>query len=123
MEYGAIDLHLRRSHFRMEREAGTLVREGQLTTSRADLTRVFGAAPPTRVLVESSTESEWVAQHLEALGHEVIVADPNYLPMYGDRSRRVKTDRRDTLALATACRMGIYRCAHRVQPATRALRQ
>ena len=45
-----------------------------------------------RILIESSTESEWVAQHLEALGHEVIVADPNYAPMYGSRSRKVKTD-------------------------------
>jgi transposase len=34
--------------------------------------------PSARNLVEASTESEWVAQHLEALGHEVIVADPNF---------------------------------------------
>jgi hypothetical protein len=28
-----------------------------------------------------------VAQHLEALGHELIVADPNYAPMYATRGR------------------------------------
>ena len=28
-----------------------------------------------------------------------IVADPNYAPMYGHRSRRIKTDRRDVAAL------------------------
>jgi transposase len=56
-----------------------------------------------RILVEASTESEWVAQHLEELRHEVIVADPNYGLMYGHRSRRVKTDRRDVVALAEAC--------------------
>ena len=36
---------------------------------------------------------------LETLGHEVIVADPNFTAMYGHRSRRVKTDRRDVAAL------------------------
>ena len=41
-----------------------------------------------------------MAQHLESLGHEVIVADPNYAPMYGSRSRKVKTDKRDVAALA-----------------------
>jgi transposase len=74
-----------------------------------------------RMLLESSTESEWVAQHLESLGHEVIVADPNYAPMYGSRSRKVKTDKREVAALA--CRRGIYRRAHRVPRATRQLRQ
>lgn len=66
-----------------------------------------------RILIEASTESEWVAQHLEQMGHEVVVADPNYAPMYGHRSRRIKTDRRDVAALADACRQGTYRVAHR----------
>ena len=66
-----------------------------------------------RVLVEASTESEWVAQHLETLGHEVIVADPTFGPMYSERSRRIKTDRRDVAALADACHRGCYRAAHR----------
>ena len=93
-----------------------MVKDGKCDTTRADLTRVFGDRAPARVLLESSTESEWVAQHLESLGHEVIVADPNYAPMYGSRSRKVKTDGRDTAALFDACRLGIYRRAHRVVP-------
>ena len=123
MEYGAIDLHLRRSQFRIVREDGTVVQAGKFDTTRADLTRVFGGRPPLRLLLESSTESEWVAQHLEALGHAVIVADPNYAPMYGSRTRKVKTDGRDTVALTDACRLGIYRRAHRVSAAQRARRQ
>lgn len=43
-----------------------------------------------RILLEASTESEWVAQHLETFGHTVIVADPTFAPMYSERSRRVK---------------------------------
>jgi transposase len=123
MEYGAIDLHLRRSQFRIGLQDGTVVKDGKCDTTRADLTRVFGGRAPMRILLESSTESEWVAQQLESLGHAVIVADPNYAPMYGSRSRKVKTDGRDTAALFDACRLGIYRPAHRVSAARRATRQ
>ena len=76
-----------------------------------------------RILIESSTESEWVAQHLETLGHDVIVADPNYAAMYGSRSRKVKTDRRDVAALAEACRTGVYHRAHRASATAREARQ
>ena len=123
MEYGAIDLHLRRSQFRIGLQDGTVVKEGRCDTTRAEFTRVFGDRAPMRILLESSTESEWVAQHLESLGHEVIVADPNYAPMYGSRSRKVKTDGRDTAALFDACRLGIYRRAHRVSASQRTRRQ
>ena len=123
MEYGAIDLHLRRSQIRIIDEQESVVLDRRIDTTRAEFDRVFGARPRMRILIESSTESEWVAQHLESLGHEVIVADPNYVPMYGARSRKVKTDRRDVAALAIACRRGIYRAAHRESAAARTLRQ
>ena len=45
-----------------------------------------------------------MAECLEALGHEVIVADPNFAPMYVALTRKIKTDRRDALA-ATAVRV------------------
>jgi len=123
MEYGAIDLHLRRSQIRILAEDESIVLDRRIDTTRAEFDRVFGTRPPLRILLESSTESEWVAQHLEGLGHEVIVADPNYAAMYGSRSRKVKTDKRDVAALAIACRRGIYRRAHRVSAETRTLRQ
>jgi transposase len=123
MEYGAIDLHKRRSQIRIVGEDGSPVLERKVDTTRADFDRVFGERAPMRIVIESSTESEWVAQHLEGGGHEVIVADPNYLPMYGSRSRKVKTDRRDVAALAEACRTGIYRRAHRASAPARELRR
>ena len=64
----------------------------RIATSAERFTAVFGTRPRARMLLEASTESEWVARHLESLGHEVIVADPNYAPMYANRSRRTKTD-------------------------------
>jgi len=42
-----------------------------------------------------------------------MVADPNFAPMYAQRSRKVKTDRRDARALAEACLLGAYRRAQR----------
>ena len=74
MEYGAIDLHTRRSQIRIVQEDGALVLDRRVDTTRPEFDRVFGGRPRMRVVIESSTESEWVAQHLEELGHEVIVA-------------------------------------------------
>src|SRR5437867_11351727 len=96
--------------------------EQRIVTSRERFTAVLGDRPGARILLEASTESEWVARHLEGLGHEVIVADPNYAPMYATRARRVKTDKRDARTLAEACRLGAYRIAHRVSPARRHVR-
>ena len=122
MEYGAIDLHTRHSEVQIVSETGEVVLTRRIATRRDALDRIFGGRAPLRVLLESGTESEWVATHLEALGHEVVVADPNYLPMYGERQRRVKTDRRDVAALAEANRRGWYRAAHRTSAAQRQVR-
>ena len=119
LEYGAIDLHKVHSQIRIVDADGTVQLERRIRTGRAEFERVFAGRPLARIVVESSTESEWVAQALEAAGHAVIVADPNYLPMYGARSRKVKTDRRDVAALAEACRTGQFRRAHRVSAAAR----
>jgi transposase len=112
MEYGAIDLHKKESQVRIITETGEVL-DRRIATTRERLTALFWGRPHARIVIEASTESEWVAEHLETLGHEVIVADPNFGLMYGHRSRRVKTDRRDVAALAEACRHGIYRPAHR----------
>jgi transposase len=123
MEYGAIDLHLRRSQIRIIDEHEQVVLDRRIDTDRVAFTEVFAGRGRLRILIESSTDSEWMAQHLEGLGHEVVVVDPNYAAMYGARSRKVKTDKRDVAALALANRRGVYRAAHRVRPAARALRQ
>jgi transposase len=116
-----IDLHKRESQLcTLAPDGGTT--EQRIVTSRERFAAVFGNREPARILLEASTESEWVAQCLEALGHEVIVADPNYAPMYATRSRRVKTDKRDARTLAEALRIGAYRPAHRVSAARRHVR-
>src|SRR5256885_14527199 len=108
MDTIGVDLHKRESQLCVGHADGTIT-EQRIVTSRERFTAVLGHRPPARVLVEASTESEWVACHLESLGHEVIVADPNYAPMYATRSRRVKTDKRDARPLAGALRPGAPR--------------
>ena len=123
MVYGAIDLHMRYSQIRIIDDAGRVQRDQRVVTSRERLTQAFADQGPMRILLETGTESEWVAQALEAAGHAVIVADPNYAPMYGELRRKVKTDRRDAAALAEANRRGWYRPTHRVSAAQRETRQ
>jgi transposase len=116
-----LDLHKRESQLCIRDDAGA-VQELRIATTRERFTSVLGGLPPARILLEASTESEWVARHLESLGHTVIVADPNFGPMYATRSRRAKTDRRDARTLMEACCLGAYHTAHRVSDARRHVR-
>jgi transposase len=121
MESIGLDLHKRESQICILTPTGEVL-EQRIVTSRERFTAVLGGRPRARIVLEASTESEWVARHLEQLGHEVIIADPTYAPMYATRSRRVKTDRRDARTLAEACRLGAYRAVHRASDAQRHVR-
>jgi transposase len=93
MDHVGIDLHKRESQICIETAEGEVI-ERRIRTERDRFVALFDSRPKARILLEAMTESEWVARCLEELGHEVIVADPNYAAMYASRSRRVKTDRR-----------------------------
>jgi len=121
MDTIGLDVHKRETQVCILTADGELL-ERRIATTRERLGALFGRRPRARVLLEASTESEWVARHLEALGHEVIVADPGFAPMYAARSRRVKTDKRDARALCEACKLGAYRPTHRVSDAQRHVR-
>jgi transposase len=121
MEQVGIDVHAGESQICSCTAEGEIL-EQRIRTRGDRFAEVFGNRPRARILIEASTESEWVARCLEGLGHEVIVADPNYAPMYATRSRRVKTDRRDAQALMDACRLGAYRPAHRTSDPQRQVR-
>jgi len=121
MDTIGLDLHKRESQLCIIAIDGTIT-ERRIVTSRERVTAVLGDRPPAKILLEASTESEWVAQHLESLGHAVVVADPNYAPMYATRARRVKTDKRDARTLADALKLGAYHAAHRVSADRRHVR-
>jgi transposase len=122
MEKIGIDVHKVATQVCILTDKG-LFEEFRLRTERDSLTKAFGARAPARIVLEAATESEWVAQHLESLGHEVIVADPGFAPMYASRSRKIKTDKRDARALCEACHLGAYRAAHRASAGSRLLRK
>jgi len=121
MDTIGLDLHKRESQLCIGADDGRM-EERRIATSRERFASVLGARAGARILLEASTESEWVARHLESLGHEVIVADPNFAAMYATRARRTKTDRRDARTLMEACRLGAYRPAHRLSDARRHVR-
>ena len=116
-----LDLHKFQSQLCIGHQDGTF-EECRIATTRERFTEVLGNYRPARVLLEASTESEWVARHLEQLGHQVLVADPNFAPMYATRTRRTKTDRRDARTLMDACHLGAYRLAHRASDDRRHVR-
>lgn len=121
MDSIGIDLHKRESQPCILTDEGELI-ERRIATNRERFTATLGNRPPARVLLEASTESEWVARHLENLGHTVIVADPGFAAMYATRSKRVKTDKRDARTLCEALQLGAYRAIHRASDAQRHLR-
>lgn len=112
MEYIGLDLGKTSSQICILTENEQFI-ERRIKTERESFAQLFGQRPAAIILLEASTESEWVARYLEELGHEVIVADPNFAPMYATRSKKIKTDKRDARALCEACRLGAYRKAHR----------
>lgn len=120
MEHIGIDVHKKESQVCIL--VGDSVSEFRIKTCRERFGEIFGGRERARILIEASTESEWVARCLEELGHEVIVADPNFALMYATRSKKVKTDRRDARALADACRTGNFRRAHRASEQSRQLK-
>jgi len=121
MEMIGLDLHKRESQLCIQDAEGVFT-ERRIVTGRGSFAALFAGRPRARVLLEASTESEWVARYLESLGHEVIVADPGFAPMYATRSKKVKTDKRDARALCEACARGTYRAIHRASEAQRHVR-
>ncbi len=75
-----IDVPKRESQIDVLAEGGAVV-EQRIRTEPERFAAVLGTRPRARILIEAATDSEWVARGLEALGHAVIVADPNFAPM------------------------------------------
>ena len=122
MNFIGIDVHKKQSQICVLDEQGEVCFETRVPTSRAHLKDAVLIYKGAKVLLESSTPSEWVARHFESMGMEVIVADPNFAPMYATRSKKLKTDKRDARCLAQACKLGAYKLAHRLSDEQRRVR-
>ncbi|MEP7384706.1 MAG: hypothetical protein ABI910_23755 [Gemmatimonadota bacterium] len=113
MDTTRIDLHKRESQRCTITTDGKRI-ECRIGTSRDLFTQTLGDLPRARILLEASTESEWVARHLDTLGHEGVVADPGFAPMYASRSKRVTTEQRDARALCEALCMASGEAIHTI---------
>lgn len=76
-----------------------VLRESVVATTPEAIARYFGERERCRVVIEAGTHSPWISRQLEALGHEVVVANPS--AVYGGRARRKRrNDRLDAEFLA-----------------------
>ncbi len=65
MNFIGIELHKTSSQVCILTEGGELI-ERRIKTDRESFDKMFAGTPPARIIVESLTESEWCARHLEA---------------------------------------------------------
>jgi transposase len=93
-----MDLGDRFTYYCILDEAGEVVAEQKLLTTKSAIQRVFGRMPRCRVALETGVHSPWVSRLLTALGHEVIVAHARNVRLIGESSR--KDDRLDARKLA-----------------------
>ena len=98
-----LDLGDRTSRYCILNEAGEVVSENQLPTTKGALSSLFGKMPASRIALEVGTHSPWVSRHLASLGHEVIVANPRKVKLITQSVR--KNDRIDARQLARLARV------------------
>jgi len=77
---------------------GESLGEGKFPTTVEGIDTTFGETPVSRVVLEASGLTHWVARKFEGMGHQVIVANPRRLHLISKSAR--KTDRNDAYTLA-----------------------
>ena len=98
-----MDLGDRFSYYCVLDEAGEVLMEQKLPTTKAAMQQAFGRMPRSRVALETGAHSPWVSRLLMQLGHEVIVAHARNVRLIGESSR--KDDRLDARMLARLARL------------------
>jgi len=98
-----IDLGDRSSRYCILSEAGEILSEGSLPTTKGGFESLFGKMPSSRVALEVGTHSPWVSRLIARLGHEVIVANTHKVKLITQAVR--KNDRLDAQKLARLARV------------------
>ena len=98
-----IDLGDRFSHFCILDDAGEIIEEGRLRTTRDGLKKRFEPIPAIRIALEAGTHSGWVSRLLQEIGHDVVVANPR--DIFGITHSDNKHDRVDAEKLARYVRV------------------
>jgi transposase len=98
-----VDLGDRYCRFCMLNADSGVIEEGRIRTSPSAIQGSFEDRYPMRIIIEVGTHSPWVSRLLEALGHQVLVANPRKVRLIYASNR--KTDRLDAEALARLGRL------------------
>lgn len=98
-----LDLGDRTSRYCILDEAGEVVSEDQLPTSKTGFNGLLEKMPRSRVALEVGTHSPWASLHIASLGHEVIVANPHKVKLITQSVK--KNDRIDAQQLARLARV------------------
>jgi transposase len=102
----AIDLGGRESQICVRHADGTIAEERRAPTQA--LAKLMAQWPPSRVIVETSSEAFRIADAAKAAGHEVRVVPATLVKTLGVGARGVKTDRRDARTLSeVSCRIDL----------------
>ena len=78
--------------------AGEVVKRASVGTNPTSIDVYFAERVRSRVILEVGTHSPWISRRIEALGHEVVVANP--CAVYGKRRRKKRNDNMDAEFLA-----------------------
>ena len=98
-----MDLGDRFTYYCILDEAGEVLVEQKLPTTKQAIQQVFRRIPGSRIALETGAHSPWVSRLLTALGHEVIVAHARNVRLIGESS--CKDDRLDARKLAQLARL------------------
>ena len=98
-----MDLGDRFTYYCILDQAGEVVVEQKVATTKQAIQQVFSRIPRSRVALETGAHSPWVSRLLAELGHEVIVAHARNVRLIGESSR--KDDRLDARKLAQLARL------------------
>jgi transposase len=93
-----LDIGDRRSHYCVLDADATVRTTGTAATTRAALITLFTALPPARVVLEVGTHSPWISRLLQALGHEVLVANARRVRLITAATRKSDPVDAETLA-------------------------
>lgn len=93
-----LDLGDRYSRYCLLNGKGEVIEEGRIQSTETTFRRHFEGEPRQRIALECGTHSPWVSRLLNALGHQVIVA--NTRKIRAITSSHSKNDRNDAELLA-----------------------
>ena len=98
-----MDLGDRFTYYCVLDEAGEVMVEQKLPTTKPGMQQVFRRIPRSLIALETGTHSPWVSRLLTELGHEVIVAHAQKVQLITKSNR--KDDRHDARTLARLARI------------------